>query len=636
MIALGRTSSSLGAWARFFALLSLALGLVLSPGWSRVALAAPSIDASTLTSATKVEVDEQFSITLELRSSDSIGTVSSAAFDPPPGVLARGPTFGMQESTRLVNGVRTRTSVSRVTYQLSMPMAGRYTVKSPTVVAQGRTFSGQPVTIEVVPKGAGGGSGGGGSAGAPSSPFLLGPGSSFLDDPFLTRDDEDSGSAKELELPNGPDEDTFLHAVTDKTQAVVGEQITYSVYLYFRVSYEMSERTDPKYADFLRFPMLPDPASTKSVYTRVANRRYGARLIERVALIPLTAGKLHVGSMSARFKGRQIGSGVLKSSNDVLVEVSDAPETGRPAGYQSGDVGQYGLSASVTPRKVKQGGSISVAVKIEGVGNVPSAVTPPTVQGVEWLTPHRRDDIAIKNGKVGGSRVLEYVVRMDHAGRIDLGTLELPYFDPSSKQYEVAKVALGVVDVEDVAPSAEQVKRAKTAGDGEEPLAKLPAPRKKLSAFAPARSVTLPPWALWLGVGLPPLAAFLILGLGRARRAAADRKNAPTAAARAKLREALGAAKAGEKSGDTKAVLGAIERAIHTSIELGTGLKSRGLRLDDLEAKLVEQGVAKDAAAEAAELLRTCDALRFAPAGETDQASQLRTRATKLAKKLEG
>jgi hypothetical protein len=626
-----RPSRSPFAWLRLSALVAFALGLVLAPPWARVALAGPGIEATTLSSATKVEVDEQFSVSLELRSEDSVGTISSPSFDPPPGVLARGPTFGMQESTRFLNGVRTRSSISRVTYVLTASTPGKYTVKSPTVVAQGRTFSGQPITVEVVPKGSGGTSGA-----PPSSPFLLGPGSGFLNDPFAPRDDEDSGSASELELPNGPDDDFFLHAVVDKTDAVVGEQITYSVYLYFRVSYEMSERSDPKYADFLRFPMLPDPASTKSVYTRVAGRRYGARLIERVALIPLTAGKLHVGSMSARFKGRQIGSGVLKSSNDVVIEVSDAPAAGRPPGYQPGDVGQYALSATVTPRKVKQGGSISVSIKIEGVGNVPSAVTPPTAQGAEWLTPHRRDDISIKNGRVGGARLLDYVVRMDHAGRVDLGTLELPYYDPASKQYEVAKVALGVVDVEDVAPTADQVKRAQNSGDGEEPLAKLPSPRKKLTAFAPAQHVALPPWALWLGVGLPPLAAFLVLGLGRARRAATERKNAPTAAARAKLREALAAAKSAEKSGDAKALLGAIERAIHTAIELGTEVKSRGVRLDDLETKLVEQGVAKDLAAEAAELLRTCDALRFAPAGETDQASQLRARATKLAKKLEG
>ena len=93
----------------------------------------------------------------------------------------------------------------------------------------------------------------------------------------------------------------------------------------------MTERHDAKYKDFLRFPLLMDPGATTPVMTTVGERRYGARLVDRVALIPLRAGKLSTGSMSARFNGRQIGARVLKSSNDVSIDVVDEPHSLRLA-----------------------------------------------------------------------------------------------------------------------------------------------------------------------------------------------------------------------------------------------------------------------------------------------------------------
>jgi hypothetical protein len=104
---------------------------------------------------------------------------------------------------------------------------------------------------------------------------------------------DDAAAAKELAMPDGPDEVVFLRAIPDKTKAVIGEQVTVSIYLYYRVAYEMSERNDAKYTDFLRYSLLPDPGATTPIYTQVKGQRYGARLVERVALG--CAGKLSTG-----------------------------------------------------------------------------------------------------------------------------------------------------------------------------------------------------------------------------------------------------------------------------------------------------------------------------------------------------
>ncbi len=443
---------------------------------------------------------------------------------------------------------------------------------------------------------------------------------------------DDAAAAKELAMPDGPDEVVFLRAIPDKTKAVIGEQVTVSIYLYYRVAYEMSERNDAKYTDFLRYSLLPDPGATTPIYTQVKGQRYGARLVERVALIPLRAGKLSTGSMTARFKGRQIGARVLKSSNDLTIEVDEPPAKGRPKGYALGDVGQFTVTATVKPRTVKQGGSVGVVVKIEGVGNPPSKLSPPAIPGGKWLEPRTRETISGKTGKVAGARFFEYVVRFGNAGETQLGKLEVPYFDPITQAYVVAEVDLGKVDVEEAAVTETEVERGKNK-DETDPLKTLPPPRTKLTSFTPEQHMSLPLSWFALGVFLPPALALFILGAGRARTAVKERKSTDGAALKQKLREAQSDAQKAEKAADARALSGAIERMIHASIEIETGVKSRALRMEEL-AQLKDAGLDGATVDEIRAVLGECDTLRFAPNVDDEARAGLLARAKTLTKKL--
>ncbi|MBK6517102.1 MAG: BatD family protein [Polyangiaceae bacterium] len=445
---------------------------------------------------------------------------------------------------------------------------------------------------------------------------------------------EETPTAKELALPNGPIEDVvFLRAVPDKTSAYVGEQVILSVYLYFRSKYEMSERHDPKYADFLRYPLLLDPGATSPVFTTVKGEPYGARLVERVALIPLRAGKLSTGAMSARFKGRDIGSRVLKASNDVVIDVIDTPEEGRPSGYVAGDVGKFTLTATVANRRIAQGGSVGVTVKIEGIGNVPPAVRLPAVKGVKWLSPQRTDSVAARAGRVAGTRTLEYLVRLETAGEVDLGAIELPTFDPVAKKYDVLKVALGVVTV-DARDGFSQ--GGDTSPDGSrDPLAELPKPRSKPKAFKPEveREVPVPLFAL--GLAGPPLLAIGLIALVRARRSVSERRRSGSAVLRDKQKSAWREAAKADKANDPRTVCAALERAVHAALEAKTSLKTRGFRVDELRSALASHGLDPEAVKESVEVLEQCEALRFIPSVDEAAIEALRGRAKALTKRLE-
>jgi hypothetical protein len=445
---------------------------------------------------------------------------------------------------------------------------------------------------------------------------------------------DDAAAAKELAMPDGPDDVVFLRAIPDKQKAVIGEQVTVSIYLYYRVAYEMSERNDASYTGFLRYSLLTDPGSTSPVYTQVKGQRYGARLVERVALIPLRSGKLNTGSMTARFKGRQIGARVLKASNEVVIEVEEPPTQGRPTGYVLGDVGQFTVTANVKPRATKQGGSVGVVVRIEGVGNPPSKLAEPPIPGGKWLDPRTRDTISGKSGKVAGARFFEYVVRFGNAGETQLGKLEVPYYDPVTKSYVVAEVDLGKVDVEEAAVTETEVDRARTKDDpNADPLKALPPARTTLTGFTPERHTSMPLSWFALGLFLPPALALFLLGAGRARTAVKERQTTAGAALKQKLKEAQSDAQKADKAADARALSGAIERMIHASIELETGVKSRALRMDEL-AQLKDAGLDASTVDEIKAVLAECDTLRFAPSVDDEARTGLLSRAKALTKKL--
>src|SRR5690606_28735312 len=156
------------------------------------------------------------------------------------------------------------------------------------------------------------------------------------------------------------------------------------------------------------------------------------------------AGELSTGAWSAdievlRAGGRRV---VPRVSNEVVIKVSEAPKKGRPLGFKAGTVGRYKMTADVEPRETYVGDTTSVSVQVTGVGQMPSELHLPVRLGVEWLKPERKTGLSMVHHNVGGWRTFTYVVRFTKSGTIDLGKIELPYFDPDKDTYEVASADL--------------------------------------------------------------------------------------------------------------------------------------------------------------------------------------------------
>jgi hypothetical protein len=503
---------------------------------------------------------------------------------------------------------------------------GTYKLGPASVVTPDGRKSDRPVTVEVVPQG---------TlptpplAGQPLDPFNMlrgfgGPG--FPGFPgFPGLDDQ----PQEPQLPELPEEFRVDHALDPiafvrsravPRKVVVGEQVTLSGYAYGgRGEFRLGTVTEPSRNDFLAFNLMEDGAQVQGYQFELGGQRWIAAKVSDFALFPLKAGRLKAGEMTIGFVGRGYSKdpqGLLRTSAPVELEVVEPPVSGRPPGYKIGDVGRYTLSATVEPREVPAGGSISVVAKLEGTGNVPFSLIVPEQNGVHFLDPQVVDQVGPKRGVIQGFRTFTYVVELSQPGELDLGEITLPYYDAKARAYGVARAALGAVKVTGTAkPAATPGTGQSASAPGAAPshLKGLITPPSKLGSASGSPSTPWPSrpafWFSLLGLPLGTLLAFGLADLAKLlrRRAHAQRASLSTAlgAARSDLAEAA-------RSGSTAAAASAAERTLFLGIEKGTGLKGRAILKERLAPTLTSAGVPDTLAEQAARLLARCDELRFA------------------------
>jgi hypothetical protein len=581
-------------------------------------------------SADHVEAGEPFTIELKALVDNGNAAPQDPELRTPAGVDAQGPSISTQT---IINGFGARAQVRvglGATWSLSARAPGTYTIPSPTVQWKGRRYGGSPIKIQVAP------STGRPRQRTPQNPFLMpgGPGFSFnwpfQNDPLLD-DEPPVTAAPGLSMPTAPDPIVFVRAIADKQSVVVGEQVAVSFYAYYTQSVHPTRRQEAPFRDFLRQTLVKEATQEPTQIANAGGRRYNVQLLDKVAVFPLVAGQLHTGSLRLSFanaRGRPLGERV---TDDLVIRVTEPPPAGRPVGYNPGDVGQFSLVPTVAPRRIEQGGTIGVTIKLSGTGNLPQSLRLPERTGIEWLDPEKKESIEPQGGAIAGWRTFGYVVRVAQSGSVDLGEVTLPYWDPVSKSYQVARAALGSIEVTPARPGATPAATAAPQGEPKaDPFATLASPRAVLSPWSPPAHRWSDGRALWPMIAAPPFAVLALSGSAaalrrlRARRSA--RADSPAVLAEKALREAHDA----EAKGDTRALASALDRAVHLALEAATGLKSRGVLLADLPGELARRGVKGDLGEAAASVLADCDAIRFEPLHDVTRARDLTSRARRL------
>ncbi|MEI8256745.1 MAG: hypothetical protein WCJ30_13805, partial [Deltaproteobacteria bacterium] len=322
----------------------------------------------------------------------------------------------------------------------------------------------------------------------------------------------------------------FLRVAVDNPNPYLGQQVTLRVWLYIGSSEANCEVSDePTLAGFWNESLIPPTRECASRWftTNIAGRYMSVGLVRKIAIFPSQTGVLTIGAVRASVE--MISGGMFRSvqrlevrSPDLQVEVREPPAAGRRVDYVPGTVGPVQLTAEVDRATGAVGETLAFTVHAMSDGSLASAVVaPPTnVDGVRVRVggSHARHDTS--GARVASSLDTEILVVPERPGRIDLGTVQIPYWDPARGVYDVASVQLPVITVTGAA-----LARDDSAERGQDP-------QSELRGLNPSPS--LRPYSTWfhrdavalITIATPPVGLALFLSLGSLLRAMSRRRRA--------------------------------------------------------------------------------------------------------------
>jgi BatD DUF11 like domain len=627
-----------GALRGFGVRLVLSVWLTLmAVSWSQVAVAQPNVQLNA--SGDAVEQGDAIQIQL------SVGGAEEAPSNPrltaPPGFVVVGPSVGTSQQISVGSGGFQRSVGMTATWRVNATKLGEFVIGPASVTVDGKVWHSNPITVRVVAKGT-----------LPRRPQRRGPPSIFDDDFFqgfgrpgrslfddILQADEPPAPAlpSEYQIDVAPDPYAFLRATALPQSVVIGQQVTFRVYAYGALGrFNENNSHEARKADFFAVPLGDSNRPTPFYRVRVGDRDFVATKIRDVALFPLKAGKLEIGPMSIAFYGSRYASGahpegLERATQPIFIDVQEPPSAGRPIGYQVGNVGRFELSAVVAPRQVAAGDSISVVATLRGQGQLPARLSTPDQRNVEWLEPSIQEQIkADDSGRLGGTRVFTYVVKLEQAGKVDLGTLALDYYDPERSAYQTARVNLGEITV---SPAA-----AMTATAGGSPstpkehsLLDGTQVQKQLAPARAPQNFVADTRGFWLLLALlPALSVVLQVSGRRLQRFRSERRSqhaSPAHIANDSLKQAATELRAGDES----RAISHLERALFSALDSATGLKSRGFVRADLRAALENKQLPAELAQASVDLLARLEDARFTGASG---AATLLEQARPLVKKV--
>lgn len=364
-------------------------------------------------------------------------------FRPPSfeGFEAYGPST--MSSFNWVNGKTSQTK--EYSYTLRPLSEGEFTISPAYGRLEGKEVKTNPITIKVVKSPSGQG-----SAATPPAPN--------------SQSNRQSNKAAPQNLEDQLSEALFVRVIPDKTKVKVGEQVTLTYKVYYKVSFQDVQVTKaPSYDGFLQHEIDLGKGPVPEIRENYNNQVYTTQVFKKIAVFPTHAGTYTIDPMEFQgvilvqkkdpffnhpfFTTTQPYEHKFKS-NAIRIE-ADALPGGAPSSF-SGAVGVYDFSVELDKNVVKADDALTLKVKVSGQGNINNIVLPkPTFpNSFETYDPKINESVSKQSALIKGSKTEEYLVIPRSGGTFEIPALEFTYFDVNKRQYVTKTSQAFSVDVE--------------------------------------------------------------------------------------------------------------------------------------------------------------------------------------------
>ncbi len=530
----------------------------------------------------------------------------------------------------IVNGQMT-SSVSHI-YSLMALKEGRHTIPAVKIEIKGKTYSTQPVIVEVI-KGA-----------LPRKQTSSGSGGS-----------DDAAILDDL---------IFLEISSDKKEAYINEEIPVNIRLYFRqvsvrdINYPQFA-TEGFYKGKFREPYQSQAAVDGLMYNlidfktviypvAVGQLTLGPAELKCNMLIPVKRRRRSGGLFDDNFFGgffnRQQVKPLTLKSEPLSITVKPLPQANKPAGF-SGGVGQYNFELEVNPKKVQVGDPLNLTMKITGRGNI-QTVSAPEIKGLDKFKiydPQIKTELNKNQIYIQGQKIFEQVLIPTQLLGEDsaIQAVSFSYFDPDPGQYRT--ITRGPVSIT-VTPGTE---------DGPARLIVLPTEEQKSSIEdKAARGIVYIKTAplefkqkgrylyknpLFIIINILPFFTFILAVIYQKRkdRLTYDLSYARRQRARLQAKKGLKQAKGFIKNNKHEQALNIVFKVMQEYLGDRFNLASAGITHQVIE-DLPKDIIPKPTQADIRNFFQICDAARFAPQAEIkEDLAKVMDMADKIIKTLE-
>jgi tetratricopeptide (TPR) repeat protein len=350
-----------------------------------------------------VEVDESFRVVF-------ISNADPSSFDPPAiagfDILA-GPTSSRMSSTQIINGKRTESFEVSYTYILQAKNPGKFSIPPASIVVDGKKYSSQSFSIEVV-KGSGGGIG---------------------------------------------SNDVMLRLSLSKSRVVKGEPLQATLKLYTKVP--ISGFEDVKFPSFNGFwsQEIDTPQNIEFVRENVNGTIYNAAVLRRYMLIPQQTGAIQIDPsemvcivqvQAQSTAPRSIFDDFFSDYQTIKKRVTapasrlsvDPLPAGAPASF-NGAVGEFKMEASFTRDSLNANEALSLIIKISGTGNINLVEAPKVEFPADFEKYDTKTTERSTRGGSGSSGVkeFEYPLIPRGPGEFKIAPIKFSYYDIAKRSY---------------------------------------------------------------------------------------------------------------------------------------------------------------------------------------------------------
>ncbi len=539
--------------------------------------------------------------------------------------VLNGPSKSTSSSISIING-RMQQSVSiRYSYVLESKKAGKFTIAPASITVDGKHYTSNPVTIEVV-------------AGNASA----------------------SGNDRQENAPGISDKDLFVRISVDKKSVYKGEALVATVKLYTRVQLQqLSDVKIPQFDGFWRENIERKDNVVNWEKENVDGQLYNVGVLSEFVLIPQKSGSVTIDPIDLEVvaiqevrqkqRGRnffndpffddffehtsyQRVNKTLKSP-PVKISVKNIPA-------ETDIVGSLKLQSEISKTEVNANESVSLKLKLTGKGNLktgnPFRISFPV--DFEVFDPEVTQNIKVTGNGVSGSKTVEYILIPRHAGNYTIPSIELNCFNPTTGKLEKLRSESYEITVQKGAQSA-------TAGGID-----YSGNRSDIKVIGnDIRYIKTNDYSLstkqkiWFGstsfyisylTGIIGFAALFIF-TRKKRKQSLDRIGSKKRKAGTQARKRLKVAEKALHENQRTIYYQELLKALWTYLEDKLNLKTADLSKDKIRKALSEQKVSDDTIAQLIQLMEKCEMAQYAPIGRDTPLSEEHEAGIKIISTLE-